>query len=133
MTMTVWHTNSPWSLKQRMMPDLHRIAYCTSPNAEEMNRIKLAAFDVMIHGDKDVDEYIMTIRKTVSQREKAFFDKPLSWSCMALKRWYKEAVKGFDNTTLSDYDIQSRINILLESDLYAYAGSNQDQFKQRLA
>ena len=89
----------------------------------------------MIHGDKDVDEYIMfrTIRKAVSQRDKAFFDKPLSWSCMALERWYKEAVKGYDNTMLSDYDIQSRINILLESDLYAYAGSNQDEFKQRLA
>ena len=113
---------------------MHRIAYWTSPNAEEMNRIRLAAFDAMIHGDKDVDEYIMfrTIRKAVSQRDKAFFDKPLSWSCMALELWYKEAVKGFDNTILSDYDIQSRINILLESDLYAYAGRNQDQFKQRL-
>lgn len=114
---------------------MHRIAYWTSPNAEEMNRIKLTAFDAMIHGDKDVDEYIMfrTIRKAVSQRDKAFFDKPLSWSCMALERWYKEAFAGFDKATLSDYDIQSRINILLESDLYAYAGSNQDQFKQRLA
>lgn len=114
---------------------MHRIAYWTSPNAEEMNGIKLTAFDAMIHGDKDVDEYIMfrTIRKAVSQRDKTFFDKPLSWSCMALERWYKEAVKGYDNTMLSDYDIQSRINILLESDLYAYAGRNQDQFKHRLA
>ena len=113
---------------------MHRIAYWTSPNAEEMNRLKLAAFDAMIHGDKDVDEYIMfrTIRKAVSQRDKAFFDKPLSWSCMALERWYKEAVKGFDKATLSDYDIQSRINILLESDLYAYAGRAQDQFKKSL-
>lgn len=113
---------------------MHRIAYCTSPNVEEMNRIKLTSFDAMIHGDKDVDEYIMfrTIRKAVSQRDKAFFDKPLSWSCMALERWYKEAVKGYDNTMHSDYDIQSRINILLESDLYAYAGRNQDQFKKSL-
>ena len=113
---------------------MQRIAYWISPNAEDMNRIKLAAFDAMIHGDKEVDEYIMfrTIRKAVSQRDKAFFDKPLSWSCMALERWYKEAVKGYDNTTLSAYDIPSRINILLESDLYAYAGRNQDEFKQRL-
>lgn len=132
--MTVWHTNSPWSLKQKMMPNMHRITYWTSPNAEEVNSIKLAAFDAMIHGDKDVDEYIMfrAIRKAVSQRDKAFFDKPLSWSCMALERWYKEALAGFDKTTLSDYDIQSRINILLEPDLYAYAGRAQDQFKKRL-
>ena len=34
---------------------MHRIAYWTSPNAEEMYRIRLAAFDSMIHGDKYVD------------------------------------------------------------------------------
>ena len=31
---------------------MYRIAYWTSPNAEEVNKIKLAAFDATIHGDK---------------------------------------------------------------------------------
>lgn len=216
MTMTVWHTNSPWNLKQKMMPDamlksldlsslhfdnvdevndfavrlmeignslgvlsdekslqsreaiaiyqaakgwvntvkkqmltmspgeslrlidiyeiMHRIAFSASPNAEETNKIKLAAFNAMIHGDKNVDEYIMfrVIRNEVRKRNKAFYDKPLTWSCLAEERWHKQAVDGFDRTTLSEYDIISRITILLENDLYAYEGHNQDKFKQRL-
>lgn len=92
---------------------MHRIAFGSSPNVEEINRLKLEAFDAMIHGDKEVDEYIMfrVIRTAVRQRNKAFLDKPLTWSCLVLERWHKEAVDGFDNTKLTDYDIQSRVNI----------------------
>ena len=114
---------------------MHRIAFRCSANTEELDRIKLAAFDAMIHGDKKVDEYIMfrVIRNEVSKRNKAFFDKPLTWSCISEERWHKEAVEGFDRTVLTDYDIISRVTILLESDLFAYEGRNQDQFKQYLA
>lgn len=114
---------------------MHRIAFWKSPNAEETTGIKLTAFNAMIHGDKDIDEYIMfrVIRNAVRQRNKAFFDKPLTWSCMVLEQWHKEATEGFDRTKLSDYDITSRVQILLESDLYAYEGHNQEQFKQRLS
>ena len=113
---------------------MHRIAFGDSVKTDEINRIKLAAFDAMIHGDSEVDEYIMfrVIRNAVRQREKVFLDKPLTWSCITEERWFKEAIQGFDHTKLSDYDIISRITILLESDLFAYEGSNQDQFKQTL-
>lgn len=73
------------------------------------------------------------IRNAVRQRNKAFFDKPLTWSCISEERWHKEAILGFDNTRLSDYDIISRVTILLESDLYAYEVRNQNQFKKSLA
>ena len=113
---------------------MHRLAFNTSAKNEELNGIKLAAFDAMIHGDREVDEYIMfrVIRNAVRQREKVFLDKPLTWSCITEERWFKEAIQGFDHTKLSDYDIISRITILLESDLFAYEGSNRDQFKQTL-
>ena len=114
---------------------MHRIAFQCPAKPEELNKVKLAAFDAMIHGDKSVDEYVMfrAIRNAVRQRDKAFFDKPLTWSCISEERWHKEAVSGFDRTRLSDYDIISRVTILLESDLYAYEGRNQDQFKKSLA
>lgn len=53
---------------------MHQIAFRTSPNAEETNRIKLAAFNAMIHGDKNVDEYVMfrVIRNEVSNGAKHF-------------------------------------------------------------
>lgn len=114
---------------------MHRIAFQCPAKPEELNKVKLAAFDAMIHGDKSVDEYIMfrAIRNAVRQRDKAFFDKPLTWSCISEERWHKEALLGFDRTRLSDYDIINRVTILLESDLYAYEGRNQDQFKKSLA
>ncbi|MDE6120386.1 MAG: hypothetical protein K2F63_01205, partial [Muribaculaceae bacterium] len=114
---------------------IHYIAYRTPASAAETNHVRLSAFDAMIHGDRNVDCYVMfrAIRNAVRQREKAFFDKPLTWSCITEERWHKEAVEGFDLTSLSDYDILSRVVILLESDLFAYEGSRQDQFKQHLA
>lgn len=44
-----------------------------------------------------------------------------------------QAVKGFDKTKLSGYDIQSRVKILLDADLYAYEGRKQGAFKKLLA
>ena len=113
---------------------MHRIAFNCPAKVEELNKVKLAAFDAMLHGDKSVDEYIMfrTIRNAVRQRDKAFFDKPLTWSCIVEERWHKEAILGFDHTRLTDYDIISRVTLLLESDLFAYEGRNQDQFKKSL-
>lgn len=114
---------------------MHRIAFQSPAKAEELNKVKLAAFDAMIHGDKAVDEYLMfrVIRNAVRQRDKAFFDKPLTWSCIVEERWHKEALRGFDRARLTDYDIISRVTLLLESDLFAYEGRNQEQFKQSLA
>lgn len=113
---------------------VYRIAFQCPVKTEELNKVKLAAFDAMIHGDKAVDEYLMfrVIRNAVRQRDKAFFDKTLTWSCIAEERWHKEAARGFDHTRLTDYDIISRVTLLLESDLLAYEGRNQDQFKKSL-
>ena len=67
------------------------------------------------------------------QREQAFLDKPLAWIFQCLDEWHKQAVKDFDRTYLSDYDILSRVNILLDVYLFAFEGRNQQKFKQQLA
>lgn len=114
---------------------LHRLAFRQPADRQFLNRIILRAFDAMKHGDAGVDEYMLfrAIRNAVRLREKDFFGIHLKWTCISLDRWHKEAAEGFDSTELSDYDILSRVNILLDSDLYAYEGSDQHQFKQRLA
>lgn len=113
---------------------MQRIAFKQPADKNFINKIILHAFEAMIHGDKDVDEYMMykAISRAVSQREKDFFDKPLTWICLCLDIWYKQAIDGFDRTKLTDYDILSRVNILLEADLTAYEGRHQQQFKQHL-
>lgn len=113
---------------------MYRIANWCDKNPEEACKVKLSAFDAMLHGDESVDRYMMfrIIRKAVRQKEKAFLDKPLAWSCLAERRWYLEACEGFDRSQLSDYDILSRVSILLESDLFAYEGRDQHKFKRRL-
>lgn len=113
---------------------MYRIANWTSRRPCEIDRVKLAAFDAMIRGDKRVDEYMMfrVIRRAISQSERVFFDRPLTWSCIKESQWYTEAKSGFDTTKLSDYDILCRTTILLESDLFAFEGNQQLDFKRQL-
>lgn len=113
---------------------MYRIANWTSEKPVEIDNVKLAAFEALVRGDKKVDEYIMfrLIRKAIRQREEAFLGKPLKWSCLKEDQWHKEAKAGFDRTKLSDYDILNRASILLESDLYAFEGSQQLDFKRQL-
>lgn len=81
-----------------------------------------------------VNEYMLykAVERRVWQREQAFLDKPLTWLVQCISEWHKQALEGFDHTELSDYDIISRVNILLDADLTAFEGSNQQTFKQRL-
>lgn len=114
---------------------MHRIAYNKPSNNETINRIIFKSFDALIHGAKDVDQYVLfkAIERCVRRREQAFLDKPLTWIFQCLDEWHKQAVKDFDRTYLSDYDILSRVNILLDVYLFAFEGRNQQKFKQQLA
>ena len=113
---------------------MHRVAFRLPADKEVLDRIILRAFDARIHGDKSVDEYILykAVERRIWQREKAFLDKPLTWLSLSLGEWHKQALKGFDRSEQSDYDIISRVNILLSTDLTAFEGHNQQTFKQQL-
>lgn len=112
----------------------HRLAYLVPANQSTLNKYILNAFNAMLHGNKEINEYAIfrEIRRRLSTHDKEYFDRPLQWLCHCEQRWHKEAANRFENTNLSDYDILSRVNILLESDLFAYEGNRQQQFKQQL-
>ncbi len=114
---------------------MHRIASQRPADTTFINRIVLRAFEARIHGDKTVDEYILyrAIKAAVNRRDKAFLSRPLDWLCISEERWYNEATLGYEHTVLSAYDIINRSSILLESDLFAYEGRNQMEFKRQLA
>lgn len=113
---------------------MHRIAYNQPADKTVINKLILRAFDAMLYGDNDVDQYVLfrAIERRARQREQAFLVKPLTWVFHCLDEWHKQAVKGFDRTYLSDYDVLSRVNLLLDSDLCAFEVCNQQRFKQRL-
>lgn len=113
---------------------LHRLALKIPADKEFINRIIFRAFDARIHGDKSVDDYVLyqAVERRIWQREKSFLEKPLTWLSLCISEWHKQALKGFDHTELSDYDILSRVNILLNTDLTAFEGRNQQSFKQQL-
>lgn len=113
---------------------LHRVTYRRPADRGFVNGIILRAFEARIHGDISVDEYVLyrAIRSGIGRKDKAFFDRPLQWLCLTEESWYNEAVKGYDRSRLSDYDILNRAAILLETDLFAFEGSNQTAFKRRL-
>lgn len=113
---------------------LHRVTYRRPADRGFINGIILKAFEERIHGDRSVDEYVLyrAIRSGIDRKDKAFFDRPLQWLCLTEESWYNEATKGYDRSRLSDYDILNRAAMLLETDLFAFEGSNQTAFKHRL-
>lgn len=113
---------------------LHRVTYRRPADKGFVNGIILKALEARIHGDRSVDEYVLyrAIRSGINRKDKAFFGRPLQWLCLTEESWYNEAVKGYDRSRLSDYDILNRATILLETDLFAFEGSNQTAFKRRL-
>lgn len=113
---------------------LYRITYQHPADRNFVNGIILKALEARIHGDRSVDEYVLyrAIRSGIGRKDKAFFDRPLQWLCLTEESWYNEAVNGYDRSRLSDYDILNRAAILLETDLFAFEGSNQTTFKRRL-
>ena len=113
---------------------IHRIAYGVPADRIFINGIILRAFRAMTQGDGSVDQYLMfrLIHRAAGRREKEFIGTPLTWTFKALDSWHREATEGFDRERLTDYDIISRLTLLLESDLYAYEGRCQQQFKRRL-
>lgn len=114
---------------------IHRIAHRRPASQQTLGNIALRAFDARLKGDSTVDEYDLyrAIQSAINRKEKAFLGRPLSWLCSRLERWHREAAKGYSRTALSDYDILSRATILLQTDLYAFEGSRQADFKRRLA
>lgn len=113
---------------------LYRVTYQRPAHRSFVNGIILKALEARIHGDKSVDEYELyrAIRSGIGRKDKAFFGRPLQWLCLTEESWYNEATKGYDRSRLSDYDILNRAAILLETDLFAFEGSNQTAFKRRL-
>lgn len=113
----------------------HRIAYQQPADRVLVNDIILRAFEARIHGDTTIDEYFLyrAIHDRIINKDKAFLDRPLTWLCLTLDRWHKEARAGYGKTSLPAYDIINRASILMEADLYAYEGRNQRTFKQHLA
>lgn len=113
---------------------LYRVTYQRPADRGFANGIILKALEARIHGDKSVDEYELyrAIRSGIDRKDKAFFGRPLQWLCLTEESWYNEATKGYDRSRLSDYDILNRAAILLETDLFAFEGSNQTAFKHRL-
>lgn len=119
------------SLKVIRAYDLaHRLAHKVSGNPKLINRCVLGAFDAMIHGDKNVDEYSMyrEIDQKIRQKDDMYFDKPLTWNCLSTERWFRH----IDDETDSDYDKISQVSLLLGTDLFVYVGNDQEQYKHSL-
>lgn len=111
---------------------MYRIACQQHADKDYLDRIRLAAFEACVHGDKSVDEYALyrAIGRAIYLNEEAFFGRPQQWFCLSTERWYKKFKAGCESS--SDYDTVQQAAILLEADLYAYEGSNAETFKQRL-
>lgn len=112
---------------------VHRLAYGVAADHRLIDRLILRAFNALIGGDTAVDQYILyrEIEQRVRNHSSAFFGKPLKWLSVTVERWYDDFI-DIATDTLSDYDILSRLSILLRSDLTALEGNHAEAFKRDL-
>lgn len=112
----------------------HRFAYKSPADPKMQNKYILKAFDALIHGDKEVDEYNLyqIIENKILFKDQAYFDKPLQWISISLDRWCKNFSYGKSQTPLSDYDTIQQVTILLRSNLFFKFGNDADKFKKEL-
>lgn len=112
----------------------HRFAYKTPAESKTQNKYILKAFDTMIHGDKDVDEYILyqIIENKILFRYQVYLDKPLQWMSVPLDRWCNNFIYGKSQTPLSDYATIQQVTILLRSNLFFKFGNEAEKFKKEL-
>lgn len=113
---------------------VHRIAYGKAADVNFINKYTLKAFEARIHGDQAVNEYTLfrQIAVGLNRRDPAYLDRPLEWYTLSLDRWYKEFSDSERPPQLPIYDTIQQVNILLESDLWAYETRNQSIFKRQL-
>lgn len=113
---------------------IHRIGFNRPSKPEFINVYVLKALDAFIKGDKTVDEYDLfrAIDAGLNRKDNAYSSKALQWHSLCLSRWYRQFKNGSSLEQLSDYDKQQQLSILIISDLYAFEGNGQDEFKRQL-
>lgn len=113
---------------------VHRIAFNRPADPGIINKYTLAAFAALLDGDKTVDEYILfrQINEGIKRRDPAYAGKPVQWHSISLARWHADFAGGRRSSGLSDYDTMQRVDILLQSDLWAFETTDETAYKQRL-
>ena len=113
---------------------VHRVGFGKAADNNFIDRYRMNAFEAYIRGDRSVDQYTLyhAVAHEVSCHNPLFLGRPLQWMALCIEEWHEQFRKGTKHLTLSDYDVLQRITILLESDLFAFSGSRQEAFKQRL-
>lgn len=114
---------------------IHRIAFRTPASSAFIGGCYLKSFNERMRGNmliSDTDLY-SAISDRIQFRDKAFFDKPLQWQCLTSSEWYNEckSTGKFLNSSLEQSLHKARI--LLDKDLFAFTGRNQEQFKRMLS
>lgn len=113
---------------------IHRITFRTPASSAFIGGCSLKSFNERIRGNRlisDTDLY-SAISDRIQFRDKAFFDKPLQWQCLTSSEWYNEckSTGKFRNSSLEQSLHKARI--LLDKDLFAFTGRNQEPFKRML-
>lgn len=98
----------------------YRLAYNIGAPTETLNRNILTAFDAMLKGDKEVDEYQMysSVAQNIHMRDRAYFGRPIVWLTIVHECWFKNFKTGKCEADLSAYDKIQQVAILLSADLF---------------
>ena len=113
---------------------IYRFAHSIPAPDKLVDKYLLNAFDLMLQGNKTIDEYVIyeMLVYRFALKDRAFYGKPLQWSSNVLYRWYEQYKYGKSIGEIGIYDSIQRINCLLRSNLRAYEPTKWKLFKQKL-
>ncbi len=113
---------------------MHLIAFNLPAASVFLKKFRLNAFDALINGDSQVDEYEMfrTVSRETARRDIDYMGSPLKWQCESLGRWHRQFRTLFGNNRTTDHDTIEIVAILLGSNLWAFETSNEARYKNLL-
>lgn len=113
---------------------IHRMAKGVPAKEGYVDKYKLGAFEAFIHGDANVDQYLLfhALSEEIARRNNTYFGRPLEWVALCLSRWHKAFATGKSSVEQSAYDNINQATALLCSDLFAFE-KNEKTYKRRLA
>lgn len=113
---------------------IYRLVYGRPAPRNFLNTNYLRVFDARIHGNYRIEEswLVRVISDGLNCRDKIYLNQPLKWRSLTLGTWIEEVQNNGRFVNADAGEALRRVSQIVSTDLFAFCGSQQEAFKQRL-
>lgn len=113
---------------------IYHLVYGRPAPRNFLNTNYLRVFDARIHGNYRIEEswLVRVISDGLNCRDKIYLDQPLKWRSLTLSAWIEEIQNNGRFVNVNADEALRRVSQIVSTDIFAFCGSQQEAFKQRL-